>query len=213
MLLRYLVTDPLFYVMAIVAVMVSIVLHELAHGFTAMWQGDDTPLRTGHITLNPLVHMGGFSIVALFVCGIAWGQMPVNPVSFRSRYGDALVSVAGPLCNLLLALIALTIGGLWEVHHAVPESALGVNTQNLLWIFGEFNIMLCVFNLLPIPPLDGSRILASFNEPYARFIDDPENQQVLMFGFIVAFVGITFIFTFAGWAANHYYLWLATLAA
>jgi Zn-dependent protease len=212
MLIQELTTDPLYYVMVIVAVMVSIVLHELAHGFAAMWQGDDTPLRTGHITLNPLVHMGGFSIVALCVCGIAWGQMPVNPVSFRSRYGDALVSVAGPLSNLLIAVIALTLGGLWEVHSPVPESALAANTQSLLWILGVYNIMLCLFNLFPIPPLDGSHILASFNEPYARFIDDPENQQVLMFGFIVAFVGITFIFTLAVKAANHYYLWLASLA-
>ena len=86
---------PEYYFSVVVAVVISIVLHELGHGFAAIWQGDDTPRISGHMTLNPLVHMGGFSLFLLVMAGIAFGQMPVNPGRFRSRYGNALVAAAG----------------------------------------------------------------------------------------------------------------------
>ena len=78
--------DPFTYVSWVVTVVVSVVLHELGHGVAALRQGDDTPRTSGHMTLNPLVHMGGLSLFLLFVIGIAWGMMPVNPSRFRSRH-------------------------------------------------------------------------------------------------------------------------------
>ena len=93
-------------------VIVSICLHELGHGWAAIWEGDDTPRQTGHMTINPMVHMGGYSIIAFLLLGFAWGLMPVNPGNFRHRrWGDAIVAVAGPAVNLILAVILLTIAG------------------------------------------------------------------------------------------------------
>lgn len=204
--------DPLFYVSVVATVVVSIILHELAHGWAAIWQGDDTPLRLGHMTANPMVHMGGFSLAMLVVLGISYGQMPVNPNRFRSRYGDALVSAAGPAMNLLLALVVLTGLGLW---HRLAEGALTPvqdNAQQFLWIFGTTNIVLCLFNLLPAPPLDGSSILASFHRGYARIVNDPSNQQIFLFAFLFAlFLAGDVLFAFAGRVGGQYVLWVTNV--
>ncbi len=80
---------------------ISVTLHELAHGFAALSQGDDTPRQTGHMTLNPIVHMGWESIIFLAIGGISWGQMPVNPRKFRSaKWGNILVSSESALVVL-----------------------------------------------------------------------------------------------------------------
>ena len=94
----------LYFGCVVVTVIISIVLHELAHGWAAIWQGDDTPKMAGHMTADPMVHMGGMSLLMLALVGMAFGAMPVNPRNFRSRFGDALVSAAGPAMNFLLAL-------------------------------------------------------------------------------------------------------------
>jgi len=186
MFITTLQSDPLFYVSVVVSVVISIVLHELAHGWAAIWQGDDTPIRRGHMNVNPLVHMGGFSLILLFLVGFSYGQMPVNPSRFKGRYGDAIVSLAGPAMNLLLALLGLTVLGLWQQMGSESLSQSQINAQHFLWFFGRTNIMLCLFNLIPIPPLDGSSILATFNKDYARFTSDPSKQQVMMFLFMGA---------------------------
>lgn len=101
-------TNPVFFLRVVLIVILSISLHELAHGFVALSQGDDTPKRAGHITLNPVVHMGVPSLVFLCLTGMAWGQMPINPYKFRSQRSHVLVAAAGPFCNLALAVIATT---------------------------------------------------------------------------------------------------------
>ena len=212
MLLLQLAENPLAYVMVVVAVMVSIVLHELAHGLAAIRQGDDTPLRSGHMTLNPLVHMGGMSLVALFVVGLAWGRMPVTPSRFRSRYGDAMISAAGPLTNLLIGAAALTACGLWHAKGPEPATVFGQNLRDMLEILGKLNLVLCLFNLFPVPPLDGSAILASFHRGYRRLIDDPASQQVMFFGFIVAFVVASRLFSVANDLTGVYFRWLGSWA-
>ena len=80
----------LFFVSVIFTVIISIILHELAHGVAALWQGDTTPRDAGHMTINPLIHMPPISIALLLLVGIAWGLMPVNPGRFRSRWGEAM---------------------------------------------------------------------------------------------------------------------------
>ena len=112
--------DPetqLYFGCVVVTVIISIVLHELAHGWAAIWQGDDTPRIAGHMTPDPMVHMGGMSLLMLALVGMAFGAMPVNPRNFRSRYGDALVSAAGPAMNFLLAMVAQIILGVWPVSY------------------------------------------------------------------------------------------------
>ena len=95
MIIQYLQDDVVLSTCLVFSIVVSVVLHELAHGVAAIWQGARTPIELGHMTLNPMVHMGGMSLVAAFVIGMAWGAMPVTPHRFRhGRLGDVLVSLA-----------------------------------------------------------------------------------------------------------------------
>ena len=94
-------------------VLFSITLHELAHGWAAIWEGDMTPRELGRMTANPVVHMGGLSLLVFAAIGIAWGMMPVNPSRFRHRrWGDAIVAAAGPVMNILLSIVCLTASGI-----------------------------------------------------------------------------------------------------
>ena len=203
-----------FYFFAVVLVVVaSIVLHELAHGWAAIRRGDHTPERLGRMTGNPMVHMGPFSLLALAIAGIAWGQMPIDPTRMRGKYAEAFVSAAGPAMNLIIAVVTLTGLGvlmrLWGLAGLPPVIALfgafdaagaaGIdvvgdlsmmqqNALRLLAIAGTINLLLMFFNLLPAPPLDGSHILANFSPRYGNFIYDPANQGAGMLFFIGAFI-------------------------
>ncbi|MDJ0520999.1 MAG: site-2 protease family protein [Planctomycetota bacterium] len=196
---------PEFYFSIVIAVVISVVLHELGHGVAAIWQGDDTPRVTGHMTWNPLVHMGGFSLFLLFFAGIAFGQMPVNPHRFRSRYGNALVAAAGPAVNLVLALIGLTIFALWiKLGGVAGVDGRPSVLQEFFFLFGMLNIVLCVFNMLPIPPLDGSTVLRDFSGPYRRLTSDPNNQPFFLGAFLLVFFFADWIFDTARTVANAY---------
>src|SRR5688500_10494240 len=168
MLIERLAEDPGSFFAIVIVVVISICLHVLAHGIVAVWLGDDTPIESGHMTLNPLVHMGPFSIIALLLMGIAWGAMPVDRSRLRGKYAEALVAAAGPAANVLISLVTLTALGLWlrsgDFDQELTQTA--TNGRDLLWTFGFFNIALAIFNLLPLPPLDGSRILANFSRWY-----------------------------------------------
>lgn len=188
--------DRFYFLAAVLVVVVSIVLHELAHGWMAIRLGDDTPRRQGRMTGNPLVHMGPFSIFALLLLGIAWGQMPIDPTRMRDKYAEAKVAFAGPSTNLMLAIISLTALGLWMRFGASPmPDTPAARGQLLLGICGQMNLLLCVFNLMPIPPLDGSHILANFHDGYARLLGDPSKQGIFLFAFMFAFMLAGVIFT------------------
>lgn len=178
---------PALFVMWTLAVVISIVVHELAHGVVAIWQGDDTPRVTGHMTWNPMVHMGGFSLLLLVVVGIAYGQMPVNPSRFRSRFGQALVAAAGPVSNLLLALLGLTVLGVWMRIAGVSDYRLLGHPGVFFFLFGFLNLVLCIFNMLPIPPLDGSTVLADVSPGFRRLARDPKNEPFFMGAFLLVF--------------------------
>ena len=164
MLLEDAFHDPLYYVAVVLSVMVSICIHELAHGVAAIALGDRTPIESGRITMNPLIHMGGVSLAALFLVGIAWGSMPINPARLRGRFGEAIVAIAGPVSNVLLAILSLTAAGLWmrHVRHAGGfDGPSSMNGLYVLLIFGFNNTTLALFNLIPCPPLDGAHIAAN----------------------------------------------------
>ena len=174
----------------VVWVIGSIVLHELAHGWTAIRLGDRTPIETGHMTWNPLVHMGQTSLIMFAIVGIAWGQMPVNPARLRGRHADAMVSAAGPVMNLTLFGFAL----LGTALTAINGKPLGDAAYPLFVFFltgAWLNIALALFNLLPVPPLDGSRILASLWPPSARVWQSQHGQVagLIAFGALFFFGG------------------------
>ena len=177
MFLTTLVTNPVFFLRYIVIIIISITLHELAHGFAAMSQGDDTPERTGHITLNPVVHMGWESLIFLCIAGISWGQMPVNPYKFRNgRISDIWVSAAGPLSNLALGFIFIAL--LLIFYHSALLS------QDFLFLAARVNLTLFLFNMLPIPPLDGFSIFSNIFPELKQLQGSPFG----MFGLIIIFL-------------------------
>lgn len=194
-----------FYFAWVLVVIVSVVLHELAHGWMAIRHGDNTPIRLGRMTGNPFVHMGPFSLAALVVFGMAWGQMPIDPTRLRGKYAEANVALAGPGMNILIALFALiTLGLLIRFNGLLtPDDPSWIqNLYNLLLIAGTANIVLAIFNMFPIPPLDGSHVLANFNRPYALFIDDPSKQGLFFFGFAAVFLISRWLWPYAGQAAQ-----------
>jgi len=186
----------------IVWVIGSIVLHELAHGWMAIRFGDSTPRDTGHMTWNPMVHMGGMSLLMFAFVGIAWGQMPVNPRRFRGRNAEMWVSAAGPLMNLFLAVVAIVCGGLWLVFHE-PGTALHVNMFVFFSLGAMLNLFLMAFNLLPIPPLDGSTILASKWGTYRDLLRNPNFGSIMLLAFVFLFLrGGQYLFSWARTVAD-----------
>lgn len=143
-------------------ILVSMILHELAHGVVAYWLGDDTAKREGRLTLNPLKHLDPVLSVVMPLLLLAMG-MPIfggaKPVPINTRnlkhgvWGMALVAVAGPLTNILLAFVAFVIG--YATGALMDLGVVGV----ICWRFISVNLGFGVFNLIPIPPLDGSRVL------------------------------------------------------
>lgn len=154
MFLEYLFKDPVFYIRVVAVLIISISLHELGHGIAAISQGDDTPVVKGHMTMNPLVHMGIHSIFFLLFAGMAWGQMPVNPSKFRNpKWGNILVSAAGPLTNIALGMLAVVVINL--AYYFAFDNIISIQFFKIIAIF---NFALCLFNLIPIPPLDGYHV-------------------------------------------------------
>ena len=170
----------------------SITLHELAHGWAALWQGDDTPRTLGRMTWNPVVHMGLFSLVCLALVGIAWGVMPTDPSKYRwGREGRVVVAGAGPAMNALLFLVCWIVVGVVQGFGLDSESEGWGRVVAFAAIGGLLNGMLCLFNLLPLPPFDGASIVAGFSRTYYRWMHDPRMQTAGLFIVIVAmFSGI-----------------------
>lgn len=179
MLIAKLVTDPVLFFRIIVIVIISVSLHELAHGLAALSQGDNTPKRSGHMTLNPIVHMGWESIIFLCLAGIAWGQMPVNSSQFRHRkLGNIFVSAAGPLLNLALAILFIVM-----LKLELSLSNGSILSLNFLWLAAYVNLNLFVFNLLPIPPLDGFHVCSELFPALKPL----ENSPIGLFAFAILF--------------------------
>ena len=155
MLLDLLFSRPELY-LAIVAVIIgSIVLHELGHALTATWERDPTPRMLGHLTWNPVVHMGWLSIALVAVMGLGWGRTPVNARYFRhKRWGSVFVSFAGPAVNAALILVsAAALAG-------VQRSGLEKGVAAEFWFLAlRYNVLLFFFNMIPLPPLDGFGVL------------------------------------------------------
>ena len=167
-------------------VIFSITLHELGHGVAAIRVGDDTPVRTGHMSLNPLVHMGPTSLIVFAVVGIAWGAMPVNPYRFRGWHADARVALAGPGVNAGLWVLCVA-GFVLTKRFSAGDSGLSENLQLFFWTGAYLNLVLLTLNLLPVPPLDGSRVLASFSRGYTRLVEGPNAATFSLVGILFVF--------------------------
>ncbi len=152
--------DPNRLVTLAILFLTSMPLHEWAHAWTAFQLGDNTAARRGRLTLNPLAHLDPIGTLSLALFGFGWGKpVPVSPYRLRGdmRKSRALVSVAGPLSNLVLAMAAAVPFRLgWLSLYGGTST---ISPQGILMQFISINLALMIFNLIPIPPLDGSRIL------------------------------------------------------
>lgn len=175
-LLKLLIDDPLTFVLLAIPLLYSIIVHELAHVWVALRMGDPTAKNAGRLTLNPLSHLDPIGTIMLFIVGFGWARpVPVNLGYIRDyRRGLVLVSSAGIVANMIFAFLAVL---LLKWLTPAPRGSVGI----FLSYLAQINLILAAFNLIPIPPLDGSKILMGFLpdrmhdalarlEPYGFFI-------------------------------------------
>jgi len=165
------------------AILIALTIHELSHGYVAKLLGDTTAERSGRLTLNPIAHLDPIGALMLLFGPFGWAKpVPVNPVNFKHPIeGMAIVAAAGPLSNIALA--ALT-GLFFRLSMGEVNSLFGV----FLYIMFVINIGLAVFNLLPVYPLDGSRILLAFlkGNQRAGYLKTMSVAPKIFFGMIIA---------------------------
>ena len=195
-LLNLLRTDPLSFVIIAAALVLSLTVHEFAHAFTADRLGDSTPRRYGRVTLNPAAHLDPFGTFLMLVASFGFAKpVPVNGNAL-GRWGMLWVAAAGPISNILIALVAALL------LKVLPPTQLSLTV--LITVLG-INIVLAVFNLLPLPILDGSRILAAlFPNTLGRAL---QQFEMLPYSFLVLLLLIyllrpvisTILATVQGW--------------
>ena len=159
-LLNLLLKDPLTFILIAIPLLYAVIFHELAHGWTAYLMGDPTARRLGRLSLNPLKHLDPVGTLMLFIFGFGWAKpVPVDFSRLRDRHkGMILVSAAGIVTNMLLAFGAFF---LIRWLNLSPSGMPGV----LFYYFAQINVILAAFNLIPLPPLDGSKIVMGFAPP------------------------------------------------
>ena len=183
-LLRLLLTIP--------GILIAITFHEFAHAYAADKLGDDTPRNQGRLTLNPLGHLDPVGSVMLLFAGFGWGKpVEVNPRNYDRRFSmdkaDAIVSIAGPLMNFFLAIVLTIIYCLLLKFTNLEKSQTGAIIVLMINLAILINIGLGVFNLIPLPPLDGSKVLKAFL-PYNAKIWMENNENMFQIVFVVLWI-------------------------
>lgn len=188
------------YFSRIITMLLVLPLHESAHALVAKWFGDDTAERQGRISLNPIAHLDPFGGLLMVLTGFGWAKpVPINPLRMKKyRAGISLTALAGPVSNLLAAFVAgiayniiiCTKSGLMAL---VSSEVTTMSCVLLLLSFlFQVNVGLAVFNLIPIPPLDGYNVLSYFtSEKVDRWFY--RHQREVTFAFIVVILGLSYI--------------------
>jgi len=178
-MINYLFTNPLLFVVYLIALLTAITIHEFSHAWAADYLGDPTARLQGRLKLNPFVHLDTFGLIFLLLFGFGWGKpVPFDPYNLKNPRKDAaLISIAGPLSNIILALLL-----------SITLKLLILFKLSLLLTIGSFiivpliylNIVLGVFNLIPISPLDGFKIVGGLlNEEQAHQWYDLERYGMI----------------------------------
>lgn len=177
MLFSSLFTSPLSFLIIAISILIGFTIHEFTHAYVADKLGDSTPRLMGRLTLNPLAHLDLIGTIFLLLAGFGWGKpVIVNSRNFKNPVVDNVtVSLAGPLSNFFLAVIL----GLAIRFIQMPDII-----SQILTIIVFFNLVLMIFNFLPIPPLDGSKLL-SLILPEETYLQFEQYGTFVLFGFVI----------------------------
>ncbi|MCB9802486.1 site-2 protease family protein [Candidatus Nomurabacteria bacterium] len=156
MLLSTLFDSPMMFLVVILGIIYALTIHEFAHAAVATYLGDNTAKFSGRVSLNPLAHLDVFGTLMLLLAGFGWGKpVPVNPYNLKYRkWGESFVALAGPISNFIsvvLFIVLFKIAALWLAYDNMMLTFLAY--------LAMINLILGVFNLIPLPPLDGSKVL------------------------------------------------------
>ena len=175
-----------------IPVLLSLPFHEYAHAYVSYRLGDPTAKDQGRLTLNPLKHLDPLGTLLMFIARIGWAKpVPINPMYYKNRKkGTLLVSLAGPVSNLILSFIFsifFAILNLYLVNN--PVTGLTVALAGIFYLFITVNVYLAIFNLIPVPPLDGSKILGGLlpDETYWSFLRHERTIGMIFFIAIIFF--------------------------
>lgn len=189
-------------------VLIALTVHEFAHGKVSEKLGDPTPKMSGRLSLNPLAHLDPIGTLLMIFTGFGWANpVPIDPRYYKNpKKGMAVTALAGPVANILLAALAMLVYGVLYIVYAklgILATVMGTVTQ-LIIMFVQLNLCLAVFNFIPIPPLDGSRILGVFLSDNTYF----KLQQYERYSFVLIILfsalglfdriigtGVNFLFT------------------
>jgi len=219
MIILTLIQQPLFLLAWVAAIVFVLTIHEFSHALAATLLGDQTAKMNGRLTLNPLSHISWLGFAMLLLVGFGWGKpVPFNPYNLKwPKFGPAVVAAAGPLANLICILVFaiafnLIFPGLNPLF--IMFSEVGGGGTNLLAIFLSLaiflNLVLMIFNLIPLPPLDGSKILFSFlsNPKFAGIRDTLESQgSFILLALIIldSFLNLNIFSRVFAWIAGFVY--------
>ncbi len=205
MIIEQLFTQPALFFVWLLAIIYALTVHEFSHALAGDLQGDDTARSQGRLTLNPMAHIEWFGLIFLLLAGFGWGRpVPFNPFNLRNkRFGPFLVALAGPFANLLSVVIFGFALKLLLSFTALPADNLLIL---FLFILVQLNLVLFLFNLIPLPPLDGSKIWSVIAPDFFERIG-PQLERMgpiilLAILFMDAITPVSFLGALFQWASN-----------
>ena len=189
MLIQILFENPVLFLIIAMAIIFALAIHEFFHAWMAYYLGDNTAKDQGRLTINPLVHLDLFGTILLFIVGIGWGKpVPFNPYNLRNqKWGPSLVALAGPASNFGMAVTF----GLILRFVEIPNPYFVFFLSFFVWI----NLILGVFNLMPVPPLDGSHIFFTLFPSLENIKASIQGSFLFLIAviFFMIYIGIPFI--------------------
>lgn len=204
LMLRLLFQEPMIFAVWLLAFLISLSVHEFAHALVGNYLGDQTAKRLGRLTLNPAAHVDPLGLLTVTLIGFGWGKpVPYNPYNLRwQKWGPAAIAFAGPTSNLVLAVSSAVLFGF-----IAPHLGLSNLLSIFLMVFAQINIALFAFNLVPLPPLDGSKLLlAGLSAPkyhdIRQFIETKGSMVLLILVLVDSFANLGIFSAFIGFASR-----------